>query len=163
LDGIGTGTFLGEEDERKILRESNIVLLCGEIEDCAAQEFLEDFYILIQKNIDTIDPLKYRDLKLKTCLKKALERLGSPTWYFDKAIYAYPLQMAVKLNLPLVIYGEDTNFLYGGPNTEETPSAMKQITNDVVKPVPWDVWIDNDVAMKDVNPGIFPTEKEIKK
>jgi N-acetyl sugar amidotransferase len=99
----------------------------------------------------------------KNLFRKALERLGSPTWYFDKAIYAYPLQMAVKLNLPLVIYGEDTNFLYGGPNTEETPSAMKQITNDVVKPVPWDVWLDNNVTMKDVNPGIFPTEAEIKK
>jgi hypothetical protein len=99
----------------------------------------------------------------KNLFRKALERLGSPTWYFDKAIYAYPLQMAVKLNLPLVVYGEDTNFLYGGPNTEETPSAMKQITNDVVKPVPWDVWLDSNVSMKDVNPGIFPTEAEIKK
>jgi len=94
--------------------------------------------------------------------RKALERLGSPTWYFDLAIYAYPLRMAVKLNIPLVVYGEDTNYLYGGRHTEETPSAMKQITNDVAKPVEWDFWFDNDLDYKDVNPGMFPAEEEMK-
>jgi len=99
----------------------------------------------------------------KSLFRKALEKLGSPTWYFDRTIYAYPYQTAVKLNIPLVIYGEDTNFLYGGPHTEETPSAIKQITNDVAKPVPWDVWLDDKITMKDVNPGIFPTLEEIQK
>jgi N-acetyl sugar amidotransferase len=99
----------------------------------------------------------------KNLFKKALEKLGSPTWYFDRAIYAYSLQIAVKLRIPLVIYGEDTNYLYGGPNVEETPSALKQLNNDVVKPVPWDEWFDNDITMKNVNPAIFPTQEEIKK
>jgi N-acetyl sugar amidotransferase len=99
----------------------------------------------------------------KNLFRKALEKLGSPTWYFDRAIYAYPLQTAVKLNIPLVIYGEDINFLYGGPHTEETPSAMKQMTNDVAKPVPWDIWLDDEITMKGVNPAIYPTEKEMKK
>jgi hypothetical protein len=99
----------------------------------------------------------------KTLFRKALEKLGSPTWYFDRAIYAYPYSTAVKLNIPLVIYGEDTNYLYGGPHTEETPSAIKQITNDVAKPVPWDVWLDDKITMKDVNPAIFPTLEQINK
>jgi len=99
----------------------------------------------------------------KNLFRKALEKLGSPTWYFDRAIYAYPLQMAVKLNISLLVYGEDTNFLYGGPHPEESPSAMKQITNDVAKPVEWDFWLDDELQMKDVNPAIFPTEEEIKK
>ena len=99
----------------------------------------------------------------KNLFRKALEKLGSPTWYFDRAAYAYPLQIACKLNLPLVIYGEDTNFLYGGPLTEETPSAMKQLNNDVTKPVPWDMWLDDKVTMKDVNPGMYPTQKEMEK
>lgn len=99
----------------------------------------------------------------KTLFRKALEKLGSPTWYFDRAIYAYPYSTAVKLNIPLVIYGEDTNYLYGGPHTEETPSAIKQITNDVAKPVPWEVWLDDKITMKDVNPAIFPTLEQINK
>jgi len=99
----------------------------------------------------------------KSLFRKALEKLGSPTWYFDRSIYAYPYQIAVKLNIPLVVYGEDTNYLYGGPHTDETPSAMKQITNDVAKPVPWESWLDNNITMKDVNPAIFPTLDQMKK
>jgi N-acetyl sugar amidotransferase len=99
----------------------------------------------------------------KNLFRKALEKLGSPTWYFDKAIYAYPLQIAIKLGIPLVIYGEDTNYLYGGPLAEETPSAMKQINNDVVKPVPWDFYLDDQITLKDVNPAIYPTEEQMKK
>lgn len=97
----------------------------------------------------------------KNLFRKALERLGAPTWYFDRAIYAYPYRIATKLMIPLVIYGEDTNYLYGGPNAEESPSAMKQITNDVVKPVPWDVWLDEEISMKQVNPAVFPTMEEM--
>jgi N-acetyl sugar amidotransferase len=99
----------------------------------------------------------------KALFRKALEELGSPTWYFDRAIYAYPYQIAVKLNIPLLIYGEDTNFLYGGPHTEESPSAMKQINNDVAKPVPWDFWLDDKISMKHVNPAAFPTMEQMKK
>jgi N-acetyl sugar amidotransferase len=95
---------------------------------------------------------------------KALETLGSPTWYFDRAIYAYPIQMGIKLGIPLIIYGENTNYEYGGALAYETPSAMEQIHNDVVKPVDWDFWLkDGDLTMKDLNPGVYPTEKEIKK
>ncbi len=97
----------------------------------------------------------------KNLFTQALEKLGSPTWYFDRAIYAYPLQMAVRLQIPLLVYGEDTNFLYGGPHTEESPSAMKQITNDVAKPVEWEFWLDAHVSMKNVNPAIFPSETQI--
>jgi len=99
----------------------------------------------------------------KRLFKKALIKLGQPTWYFDRAIYAYPYKVATQLDIPLVVYGEDTNYLYGGKHAEESPSAIKQITNDVSKPVSWKVWIDEYVTMKDVNPAIFPTVDEIQK
>jgi len=117
--------------------------------------------MLIEFGVDALQ-LTLNPKVCKNLFRKALEKLGSPTWYFDRAIYAYPLKTATKLNIPLLVYGEDTNFLYGGPYAEETPNAMKQITNDVAKPVEWDFWLDADVTMKDVNPAIFPTEEEIK-
>jgi hypothetical protein len=89
--------------------------------------------------------------------------LGSPTWYFDKAIYAYPLQIAIILGIPLIVYGENTSYECGGPLKEDTPSAIQQLNNDVVKPVPWDSLLDDTVQMKDINPGIYPTMKEIQK
>lgn len=105
-------------------------------------------------------------LNPQTCKKmfrKAFETLGSPTWYFDMAIYAYPLQTAIKLNIPFIVYGENTNYERGGALTEETYSAINQINNDVVKPVPWEKWLDDNLTMKDVQPSIYPTKEDIAK
>jgi len=99
----------------------------------------------------------------KKMFRKAFEKLGSPTWYFDRAIYSIPLQIAIKLNISLIVYGENTSYLRGGPITEDTPDALVQLHNDVVKPVDWDFWLDDEITMKDLNPGVYPSEEEIKK
>ncbi len=93
--------------------------------------------------------------------RKAFEYQLIPTWYWDRAVYAYPLQAAIRLGLPLIVYGENINYEYGGAHTEETYSAMDQINNDVVKPVPWEVWLDDEIQMKDLNPLIYPRAEEI--
>lgn len=100
----------------------------------------------------------------KKMFKKALIKLGAPTWYFDRAIYAYPLHIAVKLGIPLIVYGENTNYERGGPlGKTETYSALGQINNDVVKPVPLDEWLDENLTIKDLQPAIYPTKEEIEK
>lgn len=99
----------------------------------------------------------------KNLFRKAFFKLGSPTWYFDLAIYAYPLQMAIKLEIPLIVYGENTNYERGGAINEDNPSALQQINNDVVKPVPWEEWLDDKLSFKDVQPCIYPTKEKIEK
>jgi len=99
----------------------------------------------------------------KKLFRKAFEYALIPTWYCDRAIYAYPLQVAIKFGIPLIVYGENVNYEYGGPQTEETYSALDQINNDVVKSVPWEVWLDDEIQMKDLNPLIYPTHEEIEK
>lgn len=99
----------------------------------------------------------------KKIFRKALEKLGSPTWYFDRAIYAYPFQTAIKLGIPLIVYGENTSYEYGGPLTKESYSAKDQIKNDVVKPVPWEFFLDDEIKMKDLNPGVDPSVEGIEK
>ncbi|MFA6096752.1 MAG: N-acetyl sugar amidotransferase [Candidatus Paceibacterota bacterium] len=102
----------------------------------------------------------------KKMFKMALEELGSPTWYFDRAIYAYPIQIAVKLGIPLLMYGENTNYEYGGAlGDKENYSALGQINNDVVKPIDWSFWLKKDptLSMKDFNPCIYPSADDIKK
>jgi len=95
---------------------------------------------------------------------KAFEKLGSPTWFWDRAVYVYPIRMAINMNIPLIIYGENINYEYGGAQTEETPSALDQINNDVVKAVDWNAWLeDGDVTMKELSFCVYPSEEEIKK
>lgn len=102
----------------------------------------------------------------KKMFRMGLEKIGKPGWYFDRAIYVYPIQMAIKLGIPLVVYGENTNYEYGGPlGDKETYSALEQINNDVIKPIDWSVWLKEDpsLSMKDFNPCIYPSTEEIKK
>lgn len=82
--------------------------------------------------------------------KKAFVELGSPSWYLDALIYAFPVKMAMNLGIKFLIYGEDVNYTYGGKHNIETPSAMMQPQNDVVKPV-WDKWFEGgQITQKDL-------------
>jgi len=99
----------------------------------------------------------------KIMSKKALIELGSPMWYLDAAIYAYPYKMAMKLGLNLLVYGENVNYTYGGSHNEETPSALKQFENDVVKPIDSERWLGDGITMKNLEVARNPTYAEIKK
>lgn len=96
-------------------------------------------------------------------LRKAFERLGSPTWYWDRAVYVYPIRIAINMNIPLIVYGENVAVEYGGVQKEESYSAKDQINNDVVKPVNLEEWIDDDIKMKDLYTCVYPTKEEIEK
>lgn len=95
--------------------------------------------------------------------KKAFMEIGSPTWYIDALIYAFPYKITMQLGLKLLFYGEDVNYTYGGKHNEETSSAMLQPQNDVVKPL-WDKWLeDGDIKEKDLFATKQPSIEECKK
>lgn len=96
-------------------------------------------------------------------LRKGFEYDLIPTWYWDRAVYVYPIRMAINMGIPLVVYGENVSVEYGGVQKKETYSAMDQINNNIVKEVPWEVWLDKDITMKDLNMCVYPTTEEIKK
>jgi N-acetyl sugar amidotransferase len=88
--------------------------------------------------------------------KKAFAEIGSPTWYTDALIYAFPYRMAMQLGLHLLVYGENVNYTYGGKFNVETPSAKMQPLNDVVKPI-WKEWFkDGEVTAKDLDSAKQP-------
>ena len=97
----------------------------------------------------------------KRMFLKGLEK-GIPTWYFDKAIYSWPLKIAVQMKIPLVVYGENINYEYGGAQTKETPDATEQINNDTVKQISNDEWTDGDITEKNFAATSFPTKEELK-
>lgn len=67
----------------------------------------------------------------KLLMREFFEKYGKPTWYIDRMIYTFPLQMALKFNTPFLCYGENVSFEYGGCEDEETYSARGQIENGV--------------------------------
>jgi N-acetyl sugar amidotransferase len=98
----------------------------------------------------------------KKMFRKSLEEIGSTSWYLDALIYAFPVKMAMKMGIKLLFYGEDINYTYGGKHDQETPSALNQFDNDVVKPV-WDNWFGDDVSQKDLDSTKFTSIEECKK
>ena len=95
--------------------------------------------------------------------KKSFEDMGQPTWYVDSLIYAYPYNMAMKLGLKLLVYGENITYAYGGKFKTETPSAMLQPFNGVVKSYP-DEWLGlSGISEKDLQSTIPPSEEDCKK
>lgn len=94
---------------------------------------------------------------------KGLELLGSPTWYIDAAIYAFPVKLCMNMGIKLLVYGENVNYEYGGSQKEETYSAKSQFSNDVVKPVNLSTWLDEEISPKDLESIRFPQIDEIEK
>lgn len=102
----------------------------------------------------------------KEVMKYTFEKYGKPTYFFDRYIYTYPLQMAIKFNTPLLVYGENVSWEYGGIGVDkvETYSAKGQITNGVAGGIDTQEIIDaTGISMKDLNFFEPPTEKEMDK
>ncbi len=97
----------------------------------------------------------------KNLLRKTFEKYGKPTWYIDRLIYTYPIYMALKWKIPLVIYGENVSYEYGGGDAKESYSAMDQIKNGVASDIPWEELLDKDVTMKDLYLCEYPPQSEI--
>ena len=71
----------------------------------------------------------------KKLMRYMFEKYGKPTWYIDRLIYTYPLIMAGKFNTPLLVYGENVSYEYGGSDAKETYSAREILKNGVASGV----------------------------
>ena len=89
-------------------------------------------------------------------IRIAFEEFGSPTWPIDRAIYCFPIRLSIQMNIPLVIYGENVNYEYGGIQTTEVYSAKEQINNDVAKSFAKDWWLAKGVKERDFNQFVYP-------
>lgn len=92
------------------------------------------------KNISEEFACNIVSLKPDICTQKKLmrytfEKYGKPTWFIDRLIYTYPLNMALKFNTPLLVYGENVNYEYGGADFIETYSAKGQLNNGVASDI----------------------------
>lgn len=87
----------------------------------------------------------------KAAMKFTFKKYGKPTYFLDRYIYTYPLHMALKFNTPLLVYGENVEYEYGGVNAVESASAKGQINNGVGSGIPTKELIDAGVSTKDLN------------
>lgn len=90
----------------------------------------------------------------KKIMKYTFEKYGKPTYFLDRYIYTYPLHMAARFNLSLLVYGENVSWEYGGVGSGviETYSAKEQLTNGVGNGIDVDEICEmSGVSKKDLN------------
>ena len=100
---------------------------------------------------------------VRRMVRIAFKEFGSPTWPIDRAIYSFPIQTAIEKDIPLVFYGENVAYEYGGVQQEETPSALNQIENDVAKKIDWNLWYKNGITESQLNLMKYPSHQDITK
>lgn len=93
--------------------------------------------------------------------KIAFEELGEPLRFVEAAIYTVPLKMAIKLGIPLVVFGENSAYEYG-TTKQESYSAMESILR-IFKAIDIDFWLQRGVSKKEVNAITPPTKEELRK
>lgn len=97
-------------------------------------------------------------------MRYTFEKYGKPTWFIDRLIYTFPMHMALKFNTPLLVYGENVSYEYGGSDDIETYSARNQLGNGVAS----DIDLDELLKIEGINENILeltraPLPEEIEK
>lgn len=104
------------------------------------------------------------DLKTqKKVMLKTFEKYGKPTWFIDRLIYSYPFAMALKFNTPLLVYGENVSFEYGGEDSTETPSAKNIFLNGVASDLDISEFIDEEIKEENLQLFFNPNTNDIDK
>ena len=68
----------------------------------------------LKKNFDTIEISPNKEVR-KKLNKICLETVGDISWPEHVSIFTQPIQIALKLDIKLILYGEQPQFEYGGP------------------------------------------------
>lgn len=94
---------------------------------------------------------------------KAFERFGTPLIPMHMALHALPLQVAVGFRIPLILWGENSAYEYGGGDEalkglRLTRSWLKKygVTNGTSA----EDWVDDDLSARDLAPFYWPTDEE---
>ena len=86
----------------------------------------------------------------KVISRYMFEKYGRPLWYVDRLLYTVPLYYAAALNIPLLVYGENVSYEYGGVDDKETYSAREQVFNGVAPDVELQELVDAGVPMDEL-------------
>jgi N-acetyl sugar amidotransferase len=105
----------------------------------------------------TIDPKVEKRFTLK-----AFEKLGSPVIPMHMALHAIPLQIAVNFRIPLILWGENSAYEYGGDDeslkgVHLTHSWLKKygVTNGTTA----EHWVAPDLTRRDLAPYFWPSDQ----
>lgn len=100
---------------------------------------------------------------VRKLIKKSFYKLGDPCWHCHAGIGAFPLQVAIRFKIPLVIWGESAAEL-GSKATYKNPIVFdEKYFLKVSSKVDIDQMVDDEITKKDLYPFSLPSSEEYKK
>lgn len=118
---------------------------------------------LVSLGVDHIDYTISPEVERRFMLK-ALERLGDPAIPMHMAIFSIPLALAVRLRIPLVVWGENSAFEYGGTAEESRGFALDEgwvRRFGVTHGTTWADWQDDFLTEKRLAAYRAPSAKDL--
>jgi len=128
-----------------------------------------------QKNLDNLTKMgidvihfKKNNEVYKKMVIEGFKRVGDEMWPNHKGIFTIPVMFAVKMNIPLIIWGENPQQEYGGPNLE---SVKNRILNrkwfeefgGLLGNRIQDMIGVEEITRKELTPYFYPSDDEIEK
>jgi N-acetyl sugar amidotransferase len=121
---------------------------------------------LIRLGVDHID-LTINPRVEKKFTWKAFEKLGSPAIPMHMALHAIPLRVAVSFRIPLILWGENSAYEYGGEEGEKlkgtrlTPDWFRRY--GVTHGTQAEGWVGAGLTLEDLIPYRFPSPQELRR
>ena len=103
---------------------------------------------------------------IKNLVKKGFKIVGDPYWVNHVGIWTVPMHIANKLNIPLVIFGENPIFEYGGPEFSRDNMVMDKKWRQEfggMRGFREEDMADEEISIEDLKMLQYPDDLEIKK
>lgn len=107
----------------------------------------------------TIKPSVFRDIRRKCFLRQ-----GEPNWAEHCAMFSSVVNTALIYDVPLVVWGEDIAFEFGGiQRSDSKPSAIAIDKSDLIKEKTINDWLDDDISERDIFFYKYPDYEKLEK
>lgn len=103
---------------------------------------------------------------VKKFVYKGFETVGDPYWVNHVGIFTIPIHIAVKFKIPLIIYGENPIFEYGGPKYSRDNMVMNKRWRQEfggMRGYREEDMIDEDTKKDDIKILFYPDDELIEK
>ncbi len=120
---------------------------------------------LIQLGVDHIDHSINPKVERRFTLK-AFERFGTPALPMHMAIFNVPLTVAARYDIPLVVWGENSAFEYGGADQSRHGFKLDRAwlqKHGVTHGTTARDWVSEELTEKDLLPYFGPTDEEVER
>ncbi len=97
-------------------------------------------------------------------VKKGFEIVGDHYWVNHVGIYTVPFHFAVKFRIPLIVFGENPQFEYGGPEQSRDNMIMDRRWRQefgLMRGLREEDMVDEEITLKDLQMLQFPTDEEM--